>query len=58
MQRISEWLKSSEIKYKENLLEAFENIPSAFIGLFTGENIGKQIVKVCVARGHQLSNEK
>lgn len=58
MQRISEWLKSSEIKYKENLLEAFENIPSAFIGLFTGENIGKQMVKVKQSREHQLSTEK
>ena len=58
MPRKSEWLKSSEIKYKENLLEGFENIPSAFIGLFTGENIGKQMVKVGQAREHQLSNEK
>lgn len=58
MQRISEWLKSSKIKYKENLLEGFENIPSAFIGLFTGENIGKQMVKVKQSREHQLSTEK
>jgi len=34
------------LKYKENLVEGFENLPSAFIGLFTGENIGKQMVKV------------
>ena len=43
---ISEWLKSGKIIYKENLIEGFENIPSAFIGLFKGENIGKQMVKV------------
>ncbi|MGV8992507.1 MAG: hypothetical protein ACOH1O_00265 [Flavobacterium sp.] len=58
MPRKSEWLKSSKIKYKENLLEGFENIPSAFIGLFTGENIGKQMVKVRQSREHQLSTEK
>lgn len=40
------WLDSGQMKYKENLIEGFENIPSAFIGLFTGENIGKQMVKV------------
>ncbi len=43
---ISQWLKSGKIVYKENLIEGFENIPSAFIGLFEGENIGKQMFKV------------
>ena len=43
--QIAEWYNSGQIKYRENLIEGFENIPSAFIGLFTGENIGKQMVK-------------
>lgn len=43
---LAQWLKDGKLKYKENLIEGFENLPSAFIGLFTGENIGKQIVKV------------
>jgi hypothetical protein len=40
------WYQQGKLKYKENLVEGFENLPSAFIGLFTGENIGKQMVKV------------
>ena len=28
------------------IAEGFENTPQAFIGLFSGENLGKQIVKV------------
>ena len=28
------------------LLIGLENAPKAFIGLFTGENIGKQLVKI------------
>lgn len=44
--QIGEWYHNDELKYRENLVEGFENIPSAFIGLFSGENIGKQIVKV------------
>lgn len=44
--QISEWYNDGKIKYKEHLVEGFENIPSAFIGLFSGENIGKQMVKV------------
>ena len=43
---LAQWLQSGQLKYKENLIEGFENIPSAFIGLFKGENIGKQMVKV------------
>lgn len=43
---MGEWLNNDELFYKENLIEGFENIPSAFIGLFEGENIGKQMIKV------------
>lgn len=43
---IAEWLSEDKIIYKENLIKGFENIPSAFIGLFKGQNIGKQMIKV------------
>lgn len=44
--QLGAWYNSGQLKYKENLIEGFENIPSAFIGLFSGENIGKQMIKV------------
>lgn len=44
--QLAEWLNRGELKYRENLIEGFENLPAAFIGLFKGENIGKQMVKV------------
>lgn len=44
--QIAEWYNNGKIKYRENLIEGFENIPAAFIGLFSGENIGKQMIKV------------
>ncbi|MEM7798815.1 MAG: NADP-dependent oxidoreductase [Chloroflexota bacterium] len=40
------WLKSGEIKLQETIVEGIENMPQAFIGLFTGENLGKMVVKV------------
>lgn len=40
------WLKTGQLKYRENLIDGFENIPAAFIDLFTGKNIGKQMIKV------------
>lgn len=43
--QLAKWYNSGELIYKENLIEGFEQIPAAFIGLFSGENIGKQMVK-------------
>lgn len=44
--QLAEWYNNGKLKFRENMVEGFDNIPSAFIGLFSGENIGKQIVKV------------
>ncbi|WP_201526064.1 MULTISPECIES: NADP-dependent oxidoreductase [Psychrobacter] len=44
--QIGKWYNDGKMVYKENLIEGFDNIPSAFIGLFEGDNIGKQMVKV------------
>jgi NADPH-dependent curcumin reductase CurA len=43
---LSKWLKEGKLQYKETIVEGFENLPNAFLGLFKGENIGKYIVKV------------
>ena len=47
--QLAEWYHSGTLKYRENLVEGFEKLPDAFIGLFKGENIGKQMVKVSEA---------
>jgi NADPH-dependent curcumin reductase CurA len=46
LREMSGWLREGKIKYREDVVEGFENLPKAFIGLFHGENIGKRIVKV------------
>ncbi len=43
---LGRWLKQKKLKYAENIIEGLENTPKAFIGLFKGENLGKQLVKV------------
>jgi NADPH-dependent curcumin reductase CurA len=43
---LAQWLAAGKLKYAETVVEGFENTPQAFIGLFSGENLGKQIVKV------------
>ncbi|WP_035186581.1 NADP-dependent oxidoreductase [Alteribacter aurantiacus] len=40
------WLSEGKLVYKETINEGFENIPDAFLGLFEGKNIGKQLIKV------------
>jgi NADPH-dependent curcumin reductase CurA len=44
--QLAEWLKAGKLKYAEHVVEGFENTPEAFLGLFKGENLGKQLVKV------------
>jgi len=40
------WILNDQIKPRETILEGFEKMPQAFMGLFTGDNTGKMIVKV------------
>lgn len=43
---MSGWLKSGQIKYREQLVEGLENAPEAFIGLLEGQNFGKLVIAV------------
>lgn len=44
--RLAGWVRSGKLKYQETVVEGFERVPEAFLGLFRGDNIGKQLVKV------------
>jgi NADPH-dependent curcumin reductase CurA len=44
--QLSQWLEDGKLTYEETIVEGFENIPQAFIDLFSGKNKGKMIVKV------------
>jgi NADPH-dependent curcumin reductase CurA len=39
------WVESGQLKVREDIVDGFENLPSALIGLLAGENIGKRLVK-------------
>ncbi|MFC7177738.1 NADP-dependent oxidoreductase [Halosegnis marinus] len=47
--RLAGWIGEDEVRYRENVVEGFENAPDAFLGLFEGVNLGKQVVKVADA---------
>lgn len=46
LKQLSEWVRDGKIQYRENVVEGFENTIEAFLGLFRGDNLGKQLVKV------------
>lgn len=43
---MKDWIAAGHIKSQETIVEGIENAPNAFIGLFTGENMGKMLVKL------------
>uniref|UniRef100_A0A8C5LVL3 Prostaglandin reductase 1 n=1 Tax=Leptobrachium leishanense TaxID=445787 RepID=A0A8C5LVL3_9ANUR len=40
------WIAEGKLKYHEHVTNGFENMPAGFIGMLTGENIGKAVIKV------------
>ena len=44
--RMAGWIRSGELKYREDIMEGIENAPAAFAGLMEGRNFGKQLVRI------------
>jgi NADPH:quinone reductase len=44
--QLGQWLSEGKLQYEETITEGFENVTDAFLGLFQGKNLGKQLVKV------------
>jgi len=40
------WLKDGSVKYRETVYDGIESSPAALIGMLSGENIGKTMVRV------------
>jgi NADPH:quinone reductase len=45
VKQMAQWLREGKLKYREELVEGFENTPRAFIGMLQGDNTGKMLVK-------------
>lgn len=48
---LTDWYRAGRLKSRDTIIEGLENLPRAFIGLFRGENLGKQLVKVGAGPG-------
>ena len=40
------WIASGQVKSRDTVVEGLDNMPDAFLGLFTGANTGKMLVKL------------
>lgn len=45
MHDLSKWVKEGKMKYTETIIQGFDHLPNALLGLFKGENIGKMIIQ-------------
>lgn len=43
---LTQWFNESKLKYTETVLTGFDKLPEAFLGLFSGSNQGKMLVKM------------
>ena len=43
---VGPWVRDGSARYRETVLDGLEHAPEALVGLLTGENIGKMLVKV------------
>lgn len=44
--RLGQLVADGELRYRETWTDGLEHAPDAFLGLFEGENIGKQLVRI------------
>ncbi len=44
--QMAQWLREGKLKYREDVVDGFDNTARAFIGMLQGENTGKMLVKV------------
>ena len=46
MKDLTSWVKEGKIVYQEDIAEGLENAPETLLRLYSGENIGKQLLKI------------
>jgi NADPH-dependent curcumin reductase CurA len=45
-EEMSAWIRDGRLRYREDIEEGFEQLPRAFIGLFSGRNFGRKLVRL------------
>jgi NADPH-dependent curcumin reductase CurA len=45
LSHLTQWVNDGKLKYTETIIQGFDKLPDAFLGLFSGNNLGKMLVK-------------
>jgi NADPH-dependent curcumin reductase CurA len=45
LKQLTQWVNDGALKYTETVIDGFDKLPDAFLGLFSGKNQGKMLVK-------------
>lgn len=45
IEKLSKWILSGQLKYRETISSGFQSLPIAFIGMLRGQNTGKALVE-------------
>ncbi|MGQ7868366.1 NADP-dependent oxidoreductase [Sunxiuqinia sp. sy24] len=45
LKELTGWVMADQLKFTETIIDGFDQLPSALLGLFKGENTGKMVVK-------------
>ncbi len=43
--RMVPWIQEGRLKFREEIIDGFDALPEAFIGLFRGENFGRRLIR-------------
>jgi NADPH-dependent curcumin reductase CurA len=43
---VGPWVRDGKVAYRETVVDGLERAPEALLGLLSGENIGKMLVKI------------
>jgi NADPH-dependent curcumin reductase CurA len=47
---LARWIRSGQIRYREDILDGIEQAPGAIAGLYRGENLGKRLIRIAPER--------
>ena len=46
LRELEAWVRSGQIRYREDILEGIEHAPGSIAGLYRGENLGKRLIRI------------
>src|SRR5262245_40077658 len=49
--QLTAWLRAGELSHREDVQEGIENAPRTFLRLFSGQNFGKQLLRIAEPEG-------